>query len=80
MSTTQFFATVQNKLHFVIHGQTVAELIKVRVDSDKPKMGLIHWSKGSEGKILNTDVGVAKNYLSQDELKLLGLIVNAYLI
>lgn len=78
-TTQSFFATVQNKLHFAIHGQTAAELIKARVDSNKPNMGLTHWAKGPEGKVLKTDVGVAKNYLSQDELQSLGLIVNAYL-
>ncbi|MCW4630187.1 MULTISPECIES: virulence RhuM family protein [Marinomonas] len=78
-TTQSFFATVQNKLHFAIHGQTAAELIKARADSSKPNMGLTHWAKGPEGKVLKTDVGVAKNYLSQDELQSLGLIVNAYL-
>jgi len=78
-TTQSFFSTVQNKLHFAIHGQTAAELIKARADSNKPNMGLTHWAKGPEGKVLKTDVGVAKNYLSQDELQSLGLIVNAYL-
>tara|TARA_R110001606_G_scaffold116832_1_gene246039 strand:+ start:1973 stop:2995 length:1023 start_codon:yes stop_codon:yes gene_type:complete len=78
-TTQSFFATVQNKLHFAIHGQTAAELIKARADSSKPNMGLTHWVKGPEGKVLKTDVGVAKNYLSQDELQSLGLIVNTYL-
>ena len=78
-TTQSFFATVQNKLHFAIHGQTAAEWIKARADSSKPNMGLTHWAKGPEGKVLKTDVGVAKNYLSQDELQSLGLIVNAYL-
>ncbi|WP_417528385.1 virulence RhuM family protein [Marinomonas shanghaiensis] len=78
-TTQSFYATVQNKLHFAIHGQTAAELIKARADSSKPNMGLTHWAKGPEGKVLKTDVGVAKNYLSQDELQSLGLIVNAYL-
>ncbi|WP_100636270.1 virulence RhuM family protein [Marinomonas sp. ef1] len=78
-TTQSFFATVQNKLHFAIHGQTAAELIKARADSSKPNMGLTHWAKGPEGKVLKTDVGVAKNYLSQDELQSLGLIVNTYL-
>lgn len=78
-TTQTFFAKVQNKLHYAIHGHTAAELIKDRADSTKPNMGLSSWAKGPEGKILKTDVGVAKNYLTKDELESLGRIVNAYL-
>jgi hypothetical protein len=74
-----FFATVQNKLHFAIHGHTAAELVKLRADSNQPNMGLTSWAKGPDGKILKTDVSNAKNYLSKDELGSLGRIVNAYL-
>ena len=74
-----FFAKVQNKLHFAIHGHTAAELIVQRADSTKAHMGLTHWIKAPDGKILKTDVSVAKNYLSKEELNELGLIVSAYL-
>lgn len=70
-TTKQFFATVQNKLHFAIHGHTAAELITERADSSKANMGLTSWAKAPEGKILKTDINVAKNYLSQEELQLL---------
>lgn len=78
-TTKQFFATVQNKLHFAIHGHTAAELIAQRADSSKANMGLTSWAKAPEGKILKTDINIAKNYLSQEELQSLGRIVNAYL-
>ncbi|HEX5794149.1 MAG TPA: virulence RhuM family protein [Rheinheimera sp.] len=78
-TTKQFFATVQNKLHFAIHGHTAAELITQRADSSKANMGLTSWAKAPQGKILRTDINVAKNYLSQEELQSLGRIVNAYL-
>lgn len=78
-TTRTFFARVQNKLHFAIHGHTAAELIAERADSEKPNMGLTSWEKAPEGKILKSDVSVAKNYLTQDELESLGRIVNAYL-
>ena len=78
-TTKQFFATVQNKLHFAIHGHTAAELITERADSSKANMGLTSWAKAPEGKILKTDINVAKNYLSHEELQSLGRIVNAYL-
>jgi len=77
--TKHFFAKVQNKLHFGIHGHTAAELIVDRADSDKDNMGLTSWGNAPDGKVLKTDVGVAKNYLSKDELESLGRIVNAYL-
>ena len=74
-----FFATVQNKLHYAVHGHTAAELILQRADAQKPHMGLKTWAKSPNGKILASDVGTAKNYLSQDELQELGLIVSAFL-
>ncbi|HBO4329635.1 TPA: virulence RhuM family protein [Pseudomonas aeruginosa] len=78
-TTKVFFAKVQNKLHYAIHGHTAAELIRHRADSSKPHMGLTSWASAPEGKILKTDVAVAKNYLTKDELDSLGRIVNAYL-
>ncbi len=78
-TTRDFFAKVQNKLHFAIHGHTAAELINKRADSRKPNMGLQTWEGAPDGKILKTDVSIAKNYLTQDELESLGRIVNAYL-
>jgi len=78
-TTRDFFAKVQNKLHFAIHGHTAAELIMQRADSHKDYMGLTAWEKGPDGKILKSDVTVAKNYLSKKELDSLGRIVNAYL-
>jgi len=70
---------VQNKLHFAIHGHTAAELIQQRADSAQEHMGLTSWRRSPEGKILKSDVSVAKNYLSKDELAALGRIVNAFL-
>jgi hypothetical protein len=78
-TTRAFFAKVQNKLHFAIHGQTAAELINSRADAAKPHMGLTSWEAGPDGKIIKPDVAVAKNYLDKDELQSLGRIVNAYL-
>ena len=78
-TTKAFFAKVQNKLHFAIHGHTAAELIVHRADATQPHMGLTSWEKAPDGKILKTDVAVAKNYLSREELESLGRIVNAYL-
>ncbi|MHB1291322.1 MAG: virulence RhuM family protein [Sulfuricella sp.] len=74
--TRDFYATVQNKFHFAITGQTAAELIAKRADVDKPNMGLTNWP-GS--RLIRKDVTVAKNYLSEDELGLLNLIVDQYL-
>jgi hypothetical protein len=74
--TQAFFATVQNKLHWAIHGHTAAELISERADADKPNMGLTSW-KGA--KVRKRDVGVAKNYLTEDELRGLNRIVTMYL-
>ncbi len=78
-TTRNFFAKVQNKLHFAIHGHTAAELIHSRADASQPHMGLTTWDKTPDGKILKTDVATAKNYLDKDELDSLGRIVNAYL-
>lgn len=78
-TTKTFFAKVQNKLHFAIHGQTAAELVQQRADSGKPHMGLTTWEGAPAGKIVRTDVAVAKNYLTTDELEALGRVVNAYL-
>ncbi len=78
-TTRSFFAKVQNKLHFAIHGQTAAELIRTRADADKSNMGLTSWEAGPSGRIVKPDVAVAKNYLREDELQALGRIVNAYL-
>ncbi len=77
--TQEFFAKVQNKLHFAIHGYTAAELIVQRADSQKKHMGLTSWEKSPTGKVLKSDVSVAKNYLTKDEVESLGRIVNAYL-
>lgn len=71
-----FFATVQNKLHWAIHGHTAAELIKERADSQSPNMGLTNWSGGA---ITRKDVSIAKNYLSQEELNDLNRVVTMYL-
>lgn len=78
-TTREFFAKVQNKLHYAIHGHTASELIIVRANSKQPRMGLTSWENSPNGKILKTDVSIAKNYLSADELDSLGRIVNAYL-
>ncbi len=78
-TTQTFFATVQNKLHFAIHGHTGAELIRARADSRKERMGLTTWRNAPQGKILKPDVVVAKNYLTQKELKALDRIVTMYL-
>jgi len=77
--TREFFAKVQNKLHFAVHGQTAAEMIYDRADAKRVHMGLTTWTLYPHGKVLKSDVSVAKNYLSEEELKDLGLLVNAYL-
>ena len=77
--TKQFFATVQNKLHWAITGQTAAEIIHTRVDSSKPNIGLTNWKNSPKGKIRKTDVGIAKNYLNEQELDRLNRIVTMYL-
>lgn len=75
----QFFATVQNKLHFAITGKTAAEVIQNRVSSKKDKMGLTSWRRSPKGKIMPSDVVTAKNYLDKKELTELNRIVNMYL-
>ena len=77
--TKQFFATVQNKLHFAISGQTAAEIIYQRVGSGKPNMGLTTWKNAPKGAIRKTDVSIAKNYLNEKELDGLNRIVTMYL-
>lgn len=74
-----FFKSVQNKMHWAIHGHTASEIVHKRVDSTKQNMGLTTWKNAPEGKIRKTDVSIAKNYLSEDELKDLNLIVDQYL-
>ena len=78
-TTKLFFAKVQNKMHFAIHGHTAAELICDRADAEQPHMGLTTWASAPTGKIVKSDVTVAKNYLSESELKSLERIVSAYL-
>ena len=78
-ATKRFFATVQNKLHWAIHGQTAAEVVYSRADADKDNMGLTTWKDGPVGKIQKFDVVVAKNYLTEDEMAQLSRLVNAYL-
>ncbi len=78
-TTKQFFAKIQNKLHWAIHGQTAAEVIYNRADAEKENMGLTTWKEAPEGKIQEYDVVVAKNYLTEEELKAMSRIVNAYL-
>ena len=77
--TLKFFKTVQNKLHYAIHGHTAAEVIVERADVDKKHMGLTSWENAPQGKIRKSDVTVAKNYLGEKELKSLERIVTAYL-
>ena len=77
--TQEFFAKIQNKLHYAIHGQTASELIKQRANSKKKDMGLSSWENSPTGKILKTDVVIAKNYLTQKELESMSRIVSAYL-
>lgn len=78
-STKRFFASVQNKMHYAIHGHTAAELIMQRADAQKQHMGLTNWKDAPQGKIQKFDVSVAKNYLSAFELGQLERMVSAYL-
>ena len=78
-ATQRFFATVQNKLHWAIHGQTAAEVVYNRADADKKNMGLTTWKDAPQGKIQKFDVTVAKNYLTENEMAQLSRLVNAYL-
>jgi hypothetical protein len=77
--TRKFFKTVQNKLHFAISGKTAAQLIAERADADKPNMGLQTWKNSPSGKVLKSDIGVAKNYLIEKEIKELERVVTMYL-
>ncbi|HEY8783198.1 MAG TPA: virulence RhuM family protein [Mucilaginibacter sp.] len=77
--TRKFFKTVQNKLHFAISGKTAAQLIAERASAEKPNMGLQTWKNSPSGKVLKSDVGVAKNYLIEKEIKELERIVTMYL-
>ncbi|RRD45179.1 virulence RhuM family protein [Tessaracoccus sp. OH4464_COT-324] len=77
--TKRFFDTVQNKLHYAVHGQTAAELIQSRADAAQPHMGLTTWAGSPDGKILRSDVTIGKNYLTREELEDLGCLVNAFL-
>lgn len=78
-ATQRFFATVQNKLHWAIHGQTAAEVVYHRANADKENMGLTTWKDAPQGKIHKFDVSVAKNYLTQHEIAQLERLVTAYL-
>ena len=78
-STQRFFATVQNKLHWAIHGQTAAEVIVNRANHEKQNMGLSTWKDAPKGKIQKFDVSIAKNYLSENEMQQLQRLVSAYL-
>ena len=77
--TREFFAKVQNKMHYAVHRNTAAELIYERADADKEHMGLTNWEKAPSGRILRSDVTIAKNYLKEEELENLSMLVNAYL-
>ena len=78
-ATVRFYATVQNKLHYPVHGHTAAELIVERADAEKEHMGLTIWADAPDGKIRKSDVTIAKNYLSEEELGILSRMVTAYL-
>ena len=78
-TTKAFFAKVQNKMHYAVHGHTAAELIYERADAEKPHMGLTSWAAVPDGKIVKSDVSVAKNYLTEQEMRSLERIVSAYL-
>ncbi|MFT3861524.1 RhuM family protein [Micropruina sp.] len=78
-TTRDFFAMVQNKLHWAVHRHTAAELIVERADADVPHMGLTTWASAPGGKIVKSDVSIAKNYLSEDELQFLNRLVSMYL-
>lgn len=78
-TTKRFYATVQNKMHYAVHGHTAVELIVERADHQKEHMGLTTWADAPDGKIKKSDVSVAKNYLSENELHQLNRMVTAYL-
>lgn len=77
--TKQFFATVQNKLHWAISGKTAAEIIYHTADAEKPHMGLTTWRHAPDGKIMKSDVSIAKNYLDEKHLNAINRLVSAYL-
>ncbi len=79
LSTKRFYATVQNKMHYAVHGHTAAEIIVERANHEKPHMGLTSWADAPNGKIKKSDVTIAKNYLSEFELGQLNRMVTAYL-
>ena len=78
-STRRFFATVQNKMHYAVHGHTAAEVIVERADANRPHMGLTTWKDAPDGKVRESDVVVAKNYLTEFEMGQLNRMVTAYL-
>ena len=78
-TTKRFYATVQNKMHYAVHGNTAAEVIVARADHNKEHMGLKSWKNAPDGKIVKTDVSIAKNYLEKEELTELNEIVTMYL-
>ena len=78
-TTKEFYATVQNKLHWAIHGHTAAEVIAKRANASKPYMGLTTWKNSPKGKIRKSDIAIAKNYLTETELRQLNRIVTMYL-
>lgn len=78
-TTRNFFAKVQNKMHYAIHGHTAAELICERANAERERMGLTIWENAPQGKIVKIDVSIAKNYLKENELEDMGRVVNAFL-
>ena len=78
-TTKRFFQTVQNKMHYAVHRHTAAELIVTRADAEKEHMGLTTWAAAPEGKIVRTDVTIAKNYLTEEEMRHLDRLVTMYL-
>ena len=78
-TTRLFFKKVQNKMHYAVHGHTAAELIVERADAEKENMGLTSWENAPAGKIVKTDVSIAKNYLKGEELEDMGRLVNSVL-
>ena len=79
LTTKEFFAKVQNKMHYAVHGHTAAELIINRANAEKEHMGLTTWENAPNGKIVKPDVSIAKNYLKESELEDMGRIVNSFL-
>jgi hypothetical protein len=77
--TQDFFRIVQNKMHWAAHGHTAAEIVRQRADATKPNMGLTSWRNAPDGPVRKSDVAIAKNYLTKEEIESLNLIVSAYL-